>query len=49
MKLIINYKNHKIVALDGSIKGRIHVFGPKVNEILLGGGLEAAMKWIDAA
>lgn len=49
MTLTTRYKNHKIIALDGTLSGRIHVIGPKVNEILHGGGLEAAIKWIDLA
>lgn len=49
MTLTTRYKNHKIVALDGTLSGRLHISGPKVNEVLHGGGLEAAIKWIDHA
>lgn len=47
MKMITNYKGHKLIALDGSLKGRIHIYGPKCNIVIYGGGLEAVMKWID--
>ncbi|MEG1232193.1 MAG: hypothetical protein RSE18_00030 [Acinetobacter sp.] len=43
-----NYKGYKIIALDGTLRGRLHIQGPKLNEVIHGGGLKFAVRWIDA-
>ena len=48
MQIITNYKSHKIVALDGSLKKRLQIVGPKINHIIHGGGLKVAILWIDS-
>lgn len=46
MKIITNYKGHRITYLDGNSKGRVLVQGPKVNRIFQGGGLSTIAKWL---
>lgn len=48
MKMTTNYKGYKITTLDGTLQGRLHIKGPKLNEIIYGGGLKCAALWIDS-